>query len=54
MILKPLIFFQKKPMMKNNKVMKNGKEHCWEGDKNNYPVEAFLTDSIFEGKFFRN
>ena len=30
----------------------DGKEYSWKGDKNDYPVEAFLTDKIFNGKTF--
>lgn len=30
----------------------NGKDYKWEGDNNNYPVEEFLSDRIFDGKNF--
>ena len=30
----------------------NGKDYQWEGDNNNYPVEEFLSDRIFDGKNF--
>ncbi len=33
-------------------IKENGKEYCWKGDKNNYPVEEFLTDKIFNRKSF--
>ncbi len=33
-------------------IKEDGKEYNWKGDKNNYPVEMFLTDKIFNGKTF--
>lgn len=30
----------------------NGKDYKWKGDNNNYPVEDFLLDRIFDGKTF--
>ncbi len=30
----------------------NGQDYKWKGDNNNYPVEDFLSDRIFDGKTF--
>ena len=30
----------------------NGKDYKWKGDNNNYPVEDFLSDRVFDGKTF--
>ena len=30
----------------------NGRDYKWKGDNNNYPVEDFLSDKIFDGKTF--
>lgn len=30
----------------------NGRDYKWKGDNNNYPVEDFLSDRIFDGKTF--
>ena len=39
-----------KPELVLYELKENGKESCWKGDKNNYPVEAFLADPVFAGK----
>lgn len=30
----------------------NGQDYKWKGDNNNYPVEDFLSDRIFDGNTF--
>ena len=30
----------------------NGQDNKWKGDNNNYPVEDFLSDRIFDGNTF--
>ena len=39
-----------KPELVLYELKENGNEYCWKGDKNNYPVEAFLADPVFAGK----